>query len=132
MVVAETAAALRKAVELAARPPDFEQVEAVGAGWVAEECPAIAVYCALQATRSGKPRAALLLSVNQAGDSDSPGAVTGNLLGAAYGLSGLPMDWVGVVEGRDVLVQMADDPVLNFGLGDRAALAGRYPVDQPH
>ncbi|MGK8523682.1 ADP-ribosylglycohydrolase family protein [Nocardia asteroides] len=126
----ETVAALTRAVELAELPVSAEQVERVGEGWVAEECLAVAVYCALHAARTGDVRAALLLSVNHSGDSDSTGAVAGNLIGAVHGVSGLPMEWASAVEGRDVLVQVADDLVMNFGLGDRSGLAARYPADE--
>ncbi|WP_406282429.1 ADP-ribosylglycohydrolase family protein [Nocardia sp. NBC_00881] len=127
---AETVAALTRAVELSEHPAGAEQVEQVGAGWIAEECLAIAVYCALQAARTGDVQAALLLSVNHSGDSDSTGAVAGNLLGAIHGVSGLPKDWVSAVEGRDVLVQVADDLVMTLWLGDRSALGARYPFDE--
>ncbi|MFI6172647.1 ADP-ribosylglycohydrolase family protein [Nocardia sp. NPDC051052] len=126
---AETVAALAKAVTMAEEPPTAEQVEQVGAGWIAEECLAIAVYCALQAAKSGDVRAGLLLSVNHSGDSDSTGSVAGNLIGAVHGISALPMDWASTVEGRDVLIQVADDLVMNFGLGDRSGLDARFPLD---
>ncbi|MEU7141939.1 ADP-ribosylglycohydrolase family protein [Nocardia sp. NPDC046473] len=126
---AETVAALHRAVELAEAPPTADQVEHVGAGWIAEECLAIAVYCALHAAKTGELRAALLLSVNHSGDSDSTGAVAGNLIGAVHGISALPMDWASTVEGRDVLIQVADDLVMNFGVGDRTELDARYPLD---
>ncbi|MGY1895045.1 ADP-ribosylglycohydrolase family protein [Nocardia gipuzkoensis] len=127
---AETVAALTRAVELSEQAVSAEQVESVGEGWIAEECLAVAVYCALHAARTGDVRAALLLSVNHSGDSDSTGAVAGNLIGAVHGVSGLPPEWAAAVEGRDVLVQVADDLVMNFGLGDRSGLAARYPVDE--
>ncbi|GAA1609189.1 ADP-ribosylglycohydrolase family protein [Nocardia ninae] len=127
---AETIDALTRAVTSAEDAPAAEQVEQIGGGWIAEECLAIAVYCAMQAARTGDVRAALLLSVNHSGDSDSTGAVAGNLIGAMHGVSALPMDWVSTVEGRDVLIQVADDLVMNFGVGDRSALAARYPVDE--
>ncbi|WP_218027077.1 ADP-ribosylglycohydrolase family protein [Nocardia vaccinii] len=128
----ETVAALQRAVGVAQEgEPTAELVEKVGAGWIAEECLAIAVYCALVADRTADPRAALLLSVNHSGDSDSTGAVAGNLIGAAHGLSALPLDWVGRVEGRDELVQVADDLILAFHVGDRGHLPARYPLDAP-
>lgn len=127
---AETVEALSRAVELSEGTVSAERVEQVGEGWIAEECLAIAVYCALHAARTGDVRAALLLSVNHSGDSDSTGAVAGNLIGAVYGVSGLPTEWAAAVEGRDVLVGVADDLVMNFGLGDRAVLATRYPYDE--
>ncbi|MFJ9518977.1 ADP-ribosylglycohydrolase family protein [Kitasatospora sp. NPDC101801] len=102
----ETVEALDRAVRIAAEgPPSAEAVERVGLGWIAEECLAIAVYCALAAPDA---RSALLLSVNHSGDSDSTGAVCGNLVGALYGAAALPADWLAVVEGRELIVRMAD------------------------
>ncbi|WP_432176013.1 ADP-ribosylglycohydrolase family protein [Streptomyces sp. Tue6028] len=103
----ETSAALRRALDLAdAGEPGSEQVERLGAGWVAEEALAIAVYCAL-----ARPRVAdaLLLSVNHSGDSDSTGAICGNLLGARHGDHGLPQEWLERVEGRAWIAVTADD-----------------------
>ncbi|WP_035800807.1 ADP-ribosylglycohydrolase family protein [Kitasatospora mediocidica] len=122
----ETATALRRATALAAEEPSQDVVERVGLGWIAEECLAIAVYAALVAERVGV-RGALLLSVNHSGDSDSVGAVCGNLLGAAYGLAALPGEWVAAVEGRDVVLRVADDVVDLFG-GVGSELDGRYPT----
>lgn len=126
---AETASALTLTVELAEQPASAEQVEQVGAGWVAEECLAIAVYCALYAARTGDVRTALLLSVNHSGDSDSTGAVAGNLIGATHGFSAMPWDLMSEVEGRDVLIQVTDDLVMNYFIGDRSTLGDRYPFD---
>ncbi|WP_040835213.1 ADP-ribosylglycohydrolase family protein [Nocardia brevicatena] len=126
----ETAEAIDHALAVAdSGPATPEGVERVGEGWTAEECLAVAVYCALHAERTGDARGALLLSVNHSGDSDSTGAVAGNLLGAGHGLSALPMEWVGAVEGRDVLVQVADDLVRAFHYGQRLQLGDRYPLD---
>ncbi|MBF6330683.1 ADP-ribosylglycohydrolase family protein [Nocardia transvalensis] len=126
----EAVSALTGALALAhLGPPTPERVEQVGAGWVAEECLAIAVYCALYAYRTGDVRGALLLSVNHSGDSDSTGAVAGNLIGAVHGLSALPPEWVTSVEGRDELIQISDDLVVNFFYKDRSRLGTRYPLD---
>ncbi|QKW20009.1 ADP-ribosylglycohydrolase family protein [Kitasatospora sp. NA04385] len=122
----ETGDALRRAVRIAAEGPgSAEAVERVGLGWIAEECLAIAVYAALVGADA---RAALVLAVNHSGDSDSTGAVCGNLVGAVYGLSGLPADWCALVEGREVVLQVADDLVTARTPGDRTALAARYPL----
>ncbi len=64
-----------------------ETVERLGAGWVAEEALAIALYCALVAPDS---RGALLLPVNHSGDSDSTGAICGNIVGALRGADAIP------------------------------------------
>ncbi|WP_457028910.1 ADP-ribosylglycohydrolase family protein [Kitasatospora sp. P5_F3] len=110
----ETVEALDRAVRIAAEgPPSAEAVERVGLGWIAEECLAIAVYCVLAAPDA---RSALLLSVNHSGDSDSTGAVCGNLAGALYGAAALPADWLAVVEGRELIVRMADALLERAGL----------------
>ncbi|MFC1442661.1 ADP-ribosylglycohydrolase family protein [Streptacidiphilus sp. N1-10] len=102
----ETVTALERAVRLAeSGAPGFDLVEQVGLGWIAEECLAIAVHCLLAAApgpdaTSADLRRALTLSVTHSGDSDSTGAVCGNLLGAAHGLAALPEDWAVQVEGR--------------------------------
>lgn len=123
---AETVQALRRAVALAeSEVPAEEVVERVGLGWIAEECLAIAVYGALVAERVGVRRA-LLLSVNHSGDSDSTGAVCGNLLGAVHGLTALPQEWTAGVEGRETILRVADDLVeLATGKGE---LGDRYPT----
>ncbi|WNE95936.1 ADP-ribosylglycohydrolase family protein [Streptomyces luomodiensis] len=130
----ETTAVLRKAVDLAAEgEPTAEKAESLGGGWVAEEALAIAVYSALARTPAqqilygpgGKisyepapPRtpvqAALLLSVNHSGDSDSTGAICGNLLGAHHGDLRLPPSWLARIEGRATIAELADDFAAEF------------------
>ena len=46
--------------------------------------------------------------MNHGGDSDSTGAITGNLLGAALGEDAVPADWLGRLELRDVIVETAE------------------------
>jgi ADP-ribosylglycohydrolase len=84
-------------------------VASLGEGWVAEEALAIAVFCAVAASRD--PRAALLAAVNHSGDSDSTGAICGNLVGAEVGVDALPQDWLSQLEGADLIREMADDLV---------------------
>ncbi|WP_413093457.1 ADP-ribosylglycohydrolase family protein [Streptomyces nitrosporeus] len=106
----ETTAALREAVDLAARGrPSAGHVESLGAGWVAEEALAIGVYCALALPDADGAAEALLLSVNHSGDSDSTGSVCGNLLGARHGDMALPASWLAATEGRAVIAELADD-----------------------
>jgi ADP-ribosylglycohydrolase len=103
----ETFEALRRAISLATvGPPTPERVEQLGAGWVGEEALAVAVYCALAAP---DVETALLAAANHSGDSDSTGAITGNIVGSMRGGVGLPSRWVELIEGRDLLLQVADD-----------------------
>ncbi|WP_329488154.1 ADP-ribosylglycohydrolase family protein [Kitasatospora sp. NBC_01246] len=128
----ETVLALHRAVRVAEEAePSAEAVERVGLGWIAEECLAIAVYCLLAAASGPDPaRTALLLSVNHSGDSDSTGAVCGNLVGAAYGAAALPTAWTEAVEGTETLLRVADDLLVLFGSREptHPALDGRYPA----
>jgi ADP-ribosyl-[dinitrogen reductase] hydrolase len=104
---AETLAALVAARALAGEPPSVAALESLGRGWVAEEALAMAVYAAL--THAETPREALRFAVHHGGDSDSVGAVCGNLLGALHGASALPADWLAVLEGRRTIETLADD-----------------------
>jgi ADP-ribosylglycohydrolase len=108
----EVDAALAAATSLAAKgTPRAEEIESLGEGWVAEEALAIAVCCALVGERLGEVEPALRLAVNHSGDSDSTGAVTGNLLGARHGRQSLLDDLLLELELRDVVETLAEDLV---------------------
>ena len=86
---------------------DLDAIHQLGQGWVAEETLAIAVYCAVK--YSDDFDKALIASVNHKGDSDSTGAVTGNILGAKLGLSGIPEKYIQNLELKDIILEVADD-----------------------
>jgi ADP-ribosylglycohydrolase len=101
----ETADALQAAYRLAGNvPPGPNTCEPLGQGWIAEEALAIAVYCFLG---TDDIRKGLTASVSHSGDSDSTGAILGNLYGAAYGHTALPKEWASQVEGRDTITALA-------------------------
>ena len=79
----------------------------LGEGWVAEETLGISLYCALK--HQDDFSAGLLASVNHKGDSDSTGAVTGNILGALHGYSRIEEKWKKNLELSDVILEIADD-----------------------
>ncbi|WP_067810821.1 ADP-ribosylglycohydrolase family protein [Actinomadura kijaniata] len=109
----ETSRALRGAIDLAAEGrPSAERVEGLGGGWVAEEALAIAVHCAL--AEPDDVARALSLAVTHGGDSDSTGAICGNLLGARHGDAALPADWLAVLEGRGTITALADDLAVQY------------------
>ena len=124
--------ALGQAVKAAERKPgDARTLAGLGEGWVAEEALAIAVYCALSHPRPDPDEfsAALRLATNHGGDSDSTAALTGNILGAAHGAEVLPAAWLGRLELRTEMNQLADDMVTEFS-GDESRPEGwthRYP-----
>ncbi len=103
-----------------------EVVERLGAGWVAEEALSIAVYCALVADDYPD---GVLLAVNHSGDSDSTGAIAGNLLGAALGRSAIPPGWLEALELADVIEMVARD-LLDLRTGAPRD-EQRYPVVGP-
>ncbi|WP_248963996.1 ADP-ribosylglycohydrolase family protein [Sphaerisporangium perillae] len=120
----ETTKALETAVALAAKGnPSPEAVETLGGAWVAEEALSIAVYSALMHEHDFEQ--ALLLAVNHSGDSDSTGAICGNLLGARHGDTALPLRWLSQLEGRDTITELADDFATEF-TGRHVSFA-KYP-----
>ena len=102
-------ACIDRAVQLAQEPQadDLENITALGGGWVAEETLAIAVYCSLRHVDDFS--AALTAAVNHDGDSDSTGAVTGNIIGAWLGFDAIEGRWKTGLELYDVLMELADD-----------------------
>lgn len=86
---------------------DVDNIEAIGEGWVAEETLAIAVYCAVKYFDNFEK--AIIASVNHKGDSDSTGAVTGNILGAVAGYDAIPEFFKTDLELHDVILHVADD-----------------------
>ena len=96
------------ALELSSKDsPDYEAIQQIGGGWVAEETLAIAVYCC--AKHFDDFEKAMIASVNHGGDSDSTGAVTGNILGAAIGYEAIPQHFKADLQLHDVILHVADD-----------------------
>lgn len=99
---------MNKAVELAqSNISDIDAIHQLGEGWVAEETLAIAVFSALKYDNDFDK--AIRCSVNHNGDSDSTGAVTGNILGAYLGYEAIPQKYKDNLELLDVILAIADD-----------------------
>ncbi|MCD7761091.1 MAG: ADP-ribosylglycohydrolase family protein [Clostridiales bacterium] len=86
---------------------DWENIRRIGEGWVAEETLGIALYCALRYEHDFS--GGVIAAVNHSGDSDSTGAVAGNILGAICGYEAIDQKWKTDLELLDVLLEMADD-----------------------
>ena len=69
-----------------------------------EEALAVAVYCALKEKDFKK---ALQMAVNHDGDSDSTGAICGNILGAEGGMEVIPHSWLSQIELKELILDMA-------------------------
>lgn len=75
-------------------------------GWAGHEAVAASLWCFLQYPEDYEK--AVLLAVNSPGDSDSLGAITGALVGACVGLSGIPERWVKQVEKSEELAALGE------------------------
>lgn len=130
----ETLVAIERAEELAASDVAADQsIARLGQGWVAEEALAIALYCALVARDF---RHGIILAVNHDGDSDSTGAITGNLLGTQYGAKAIPEEWLTGLELREAITEITNDlyAFRDWDIGEHAEdqtfsreIWGRYP-----
>jgi ADP-ribosylglycohydrolase len=100
----------------------------LGEGWVAEEALAISLYCAL---RAESLEDGVIMAVNITGDSDSTGAIAGNLLGALHGASAIPKQWLDPLELKEVIEAVACDLVQIPDFepdGDEDEWFRRYPA----
>lgn len=104
----ECTEAIERALELAEVDilPEVA-IKTLGEGWVGEEALAIAIYCCLKYKDDFKT--AIITAVNHDGDSDSTGAITGNILGAYMGINKIPTEWVKDLELKEVIVEISDD-----------------------
>lgn len=101
-------AIIRKAMELAnSNIPDPVAIESIGGGWTGHEALAIAVYSAMKHQDSFED--AIVSSVNHSGDSDSTGAICGNIMGCLLGRKSIPARFTNNLELRDVIEEMAHD-----------------------
>lgn len=87
--------------------PDLEAINALGEGWVAEEALAIGLLCSLR--HEDDFAGAITSAVNHGGDSDSTGAIAGNIVGAHLGLAEIPQRYLEHLELRDTISKIADD-----------------------
>ncbi|MBR5657474.1 MAG: ADP-ribosylglycohydrolase family protein [Prevotella sp.] len=86
---------------------DIENITRLGQGWVGEETLAIAVYAVARHIDSFEDT--LVAAVNHDGDSDSTGAVAGNIIGAIVGYDAIPDKFTKNLELHDVILSVAND-----------------------
>lgn len=97
-----------KAIELSENDDcDLENIHRLGNGWFAEETLAIAIYCSLRYQNDFSK--GIIAAVNHNGDSNSTGAVTGNILGAYLGFAAIEEKWKKNLELYDLIDEMALD-----------------------
>ena len=86
---------------------DVENLSHLGEGWVGEETLDIAIYSVARHIDSFEDT--LVCAVNHDGDSDSTGAVAGNIIGAIVGYEAIPSKFKEHLELRDIILAIADD-----------------------
>jgi ADP-ribosylglycohydrolase len=103
----ECAAALdRVTAALAAKSFAGDPCLATGAGWIAEEALATALYCYL--ISPDDPVAVVGRGAASSGDSDSIACLAGAFTGAALGAGAWPAGWRDQIEYRDRLTRLAE------------------------
>ncbi len=123
----------RMAVTLAANDcSDAENIRRLGEGWTGEEAWAIVLYCAVRHVDSIED--AIIAAVNHDGDSDSTGAVCGNIMGAIYGYEAIKRKRLFCPQGKeleqtlelsDIILTIADDLYTSCIISEYA------PIDTP-
>ena len=120
----ETVRAIRKALD-ATRDGSPETVESLGGGWTAEEALSIALYACLTGKTFDQ---ALQIAVVHGGDSDSTGAIAGNMMGLIDPLAAVQHRWAPVIEGADIIAHLVRDYLSLEHENDGAELLfSRYP-----
>lgn len=122
--IAEQRALIAKALDLAyTDTPDPVAIESIGGGWTGQEALAIAIYSAVKHPESFE--AAIISSVNHSGDSDSTGAVCGNIMGCLLGRKAIPAHYTDNLELLSVIEEMAND------LYTGCIISEYSPIDTP-
>lgn len=112
-------ALLERTVDIAVSPmSDQEAIRNIGEGWTADEALAIALLCVLRHLDSFED--AVIAAVNHDGDSDSTGAICGNIMGVMVGERGIPRHYLDKLEIKDIIEEVAED----FYLGCRISEYG--------
>ncbi|WP_433216663.1 ADP-ribosylglycohydrolase family protein [Dactylosporangium sp. CS-047395] len=86
--------------------PDADPCAAGGAGWIAEEALATAVYCLLLFPDS--PVDVIARGAASSGDSDSIACIAGSFAGAAYPDTAWPAEWYERIEYKDDLNRLSN------------------------
>lgn len=86
---------------------DVEAIRELGEGWLGLEALSIAVFCAVRYQDDFEK--AIIAAVNHDGDSDSTGAITGNILGVYHGVSAIPEKYLEHLELKEILNTLIQD-----------------------
>lgn len=109
---------IEKATDMAREIDQSDEIaiSQLGEGWTGDEALAIAIYCVMKHMDSFEE--AIAAAVNHNGDSDSTGAICGNLFGAIIGYEALPTHFTRQLELEDLIIDLADDIVRGCTLSE--------------
>ncbi len=108
---------VNKAIKLSEESKtDIDAIKELGEGWVAEETFAIAIYSCLKYPNNFKD--AIVCSINHDGDSDSTGAVAGNIMGTYLGYEEIPFEYKNNIELKNEIVELAKDLSSEIPVGE--------------
>lgn len=99
---------IRRALELGKSDvAEDAAIRELGEGWVGDEAIAIAIFSVMRHIDSFEN--CIVCAVNHDGDSDSTGAIAGNIIGSILGYSAIPSYYLEHLEIEPILVSAADD-----------------------
>ena len=116
---------MKRAMELGKSDvPERQAIRELGEGWVGDEALAIAIFSVMRHIDNFED--CIVCAVNHDGDSDSTGAIAGDIIGAILGYSSIPRHYLDNLEIEPVIVSVADDLCadvkvreVNIRVGDR-------------
>ncbi|MER7014920.1 ADP-ribosylglycohydrolase family protein [Saccharopolyspora sp. NPDC000359] len=110
----ETRASIERALDLAevGRVTTQTIEDRLGLGWRADEALAIGLAAALAAPDDYAQ--AVRIAVNRSGNSTTPAAVCGAIMGAAHGVRVVPEDWLAGLQWREGLEALVRDVLVEF------------------
>lgn len=116
---------IKRAMELGISDiSEHDAIRELGEGWVGDEALAIAIFSVMRHIDSFED--CIICAVNHDGDSDSTGAIAGNIIGAILGYSSIPRHYIDNLEIEPVIFSVADDLCadvkvreVNLRVGDR-------------
>lgn len=125
--LAELRTLVQKALDFAVSDrTDTDAIYILGEGWVAEETLAIAIFSVMRYIDDFEK--CICCAVNHSGDSDSTGAVAGNIIGGILGYNAIPEKYKPNLELHDLLLSVADDI---GGFSGPEQMKERYVNHQP-
>lgn len=99
---------INRAIELTQNEnSDYDNISSLGSGSTGEEALAIALYANLKYANDFDK--VILCAVNHNGDTDSSGAVAGNIIGAITGYTAIGDEWKKDLELFELIISVAND-----------------------